>query len=1168
MPTMSTKPVPDLEEDCMVPSWQSLPDHVLLQIFSYLTASDLAKTGLVCKGWLRVAFDELLWKDLFYRHWGISRSIAMAPGKYSWIQEYKRLLYHTPSVESEVLKQHADQVLHVSFSHNGKMFATCSKDGFIRVWDSTYPTSIKYKADMKKFTWKYTQYSQFNSSDTLLLVSGVHFGSLSTSGEIAVFSLEGEFVMQSRMMNKPYDVFGTWYSDCYLLSGNLHWTGHLNSCSAIWLNKAYQETVSEEESVVMRLFKFSNINASSIRTIMVADCLTEERQGLSAEERSETGSMENLDNESLALIGEAEANQEQEDINKPQEGDQSKEIEVKENQLQESAHNAQKVFQGIQVFENGEFITKYLEVDPDVPNASNKINGTIKYSNDYRQAQGPKLLSLACTSGYTSDTNGSNNGNCSDTNGSVNGNGSGSEVSEQSSESIWNLEMFEPRSEAVGDSGEKTETDGSSSDFLVPSHSYQGNQSDRTDSSLETGSSHGIANLNINLNMPTNGNEDDHVLSTSGHHGNVSVGGPSVRQGFLYPSHSGNFKHNSSVSPTSSSVSFSLSLDGTSVKDAGRMESSSSSQNVLPSKPSSDLDAVSANQFVNFVRNSAESQINSNQLRSNKSNDVSVTFNVQCNLSLSDDEKNKKPVTKSVSTVKHQESLDDIGLNSTNAAKRVLHWQQPNQGDLLRDPSTGDLSSGSELEQGQSVGQGQGQSLSQVTVSDSEATQRDRKVNFCCVDYKKKKFTPSESFSEKHGVKSSLKDKRADKSASQTGECELEMETEISGEAISGVESADSVSSMGTDSGSDILPVKCLPLLLRSPKGCDSVPNNRVNTRSRCIATMAQSRLCMGGAAFSQQDMQAESNQEINENCLPVHAVCIAGTQTFSSTVQSPDVLQDMGLTLEVTIPKPNFQPKISKSKSKSKQNKDKYLIFTKGSETYTPHQIGIKRIKPLKAFDKDGSRLLPNVADTLHNVEQPDSYDRVDHLIDMHGHIIGMALSPDQRYLYVNSRPWPKNYFIENPLYPPPIAQEIDIHVIDLLNMREVGTMHRAHKAYTSNDECFFIFLDVCEEYVASGAEDKHGYLWDRHYGLCLHKYPHTDVVNSVAFNPADPEVLITVSDDFSIKIWRSLSREKEVVKAFNKEHSIRLKHVQAIVSDTGGEYNGSTSTAQADQT
>lgn len=47
---------------------------------------------------------------------------------------------------------------------------------------------------MRKFSWKYTQYSQFNQSDTLLLVSGVHFGSPhSTSGEIAVFSVTGLF---------------------------------------------------------------------------------------------------------------------------------------------------------------------------------------------------------------------------------------------------------------------------------------------------------------------------------------------------------------------------------------------------------------------------------------------------------------------------------------------------------------------------------------------------------------------------------------------------------------------------------------------------------------------------------------------------------------------------------------------------------------------------------------------------------------------------------------------------------------------------------------------------------------------------------------------------------------------------------------------------------------
>ena len=102
----------------------------------------------------------------------------------------------------------------------------------------------------------------------------------------------------------------------------------------------------------------------------------------------------------------------------------------------------------------------------------------------------------------------------------------------------------------------------------------------------------------------------------------------------------------------------------------------------------------------------------------------------------------------------------------------------------------------------------------------------------------------------------------------------------------------------------------------------------------------------------------------------------------------------------------------------------------------------------------------------------------------------------------------------------------------------------------------CFFLqkvqILFMTIIFVYSGAEDKHGYLWDRHYGLCLKKYPHSDVVNSVAFNPVDPEVLVTVSDDFSIKIWRSLSRQKEVINAFNREHCIRLRHVRAIMSDT----------------
>lgn len=62
----------------------------------------------------------------------------------------------------------------------------------VQVWTTTYPTRLKYSANMKEYTWKYTQFTQFNSTDTLLLVSGVHFGWQSTSGEIAVFNIVGK----------------------------------------------------------------------------------------------------------------------------------------------------------------------------------------------------------------------------------------------------------------------------------------------------------------------------------------------------------------------------------------------------------------------------------------------------------------------------------------------------------------------------------------------------------------------------------------------------------------------------------------------------------------------------------------------------------------------------------------------------------------------------------------------------------------------------------------------------------------------------------------------------------------------------------------------------------------------------------------------------------------
>lgn len=612
-------------------NWYYMPDSILLSIFQYLTPKELTIAGEVCRSWHRVSRDEFLWKYLLYRTYKIDPDVGIVPGKTSWLGEFKRLAYHTPLIETEVLKEHSHQVLHVSFSHNGKMFATCSKDGYIRVWQSQYPVTIEYSHDMKTFRWKYTQFSQFNCTDTLLLVSGVHFGTPhSTSGEIAVFKVAPGFDLQCRVVNKPYDIFGTWYSERYLLSGNLHWLAHLVSTSVVWLNKANQESASEHVPIMTQLFRFYNGNASSIRAIMVANCL----------------------------------------------------------------------------------------------------------------APAP------------------------------------AETTEQQSQ-------------------------------------------------------------------PSSSNTKE------------EKGNPPSHKDLLSPSN----------------------------------EPSSSQQQEEPE-----------------VLHHASSRLQYSKLEGGFSN-----------------------------------------------------WRKLGDGFEYASP----------IQYNQEYRQVEMQRTAYESDSESENPQWEEE--------------------------------------SESGESSITEE-------------------------------------------CDT------------------------------------------------------------------DELAN---------------------------NPEKFLIFTTGSKTYTPHKVGFKRIK-LVSFPRrldPGPSLreriaqrerererqnTPSVEDWLNYESVADKFDKIDHLIDLHGHIIGMGLSPDHRYLYVNTRPWPKGYVITNPLQPPPIAQEIDIHVIDLVTLKQVGTMLRAHKAYTPNNECFFIFLDVCNEYVASGAEDKHGYLWDRHYGICLAKFPHTDVVNSVAFNPRDPEMLVTTSDDYTVKIWRSRAMVK----------------------------------------
>ncbi|XP_032425919.1 F-box/WD repeat-containing protein 5 isoform X2 [Xiphophorus hellerii] len=569
----------------------SLPDSLVLEIFLHLPHDAVLRAGLTCRQWQAVSRDEFLWRELFYSYYRIPRSVPRHPSAVSWYREFKRLYDCIPCVEVQTLREHSDQVLHLAFSHRGHRFSSCSKDCTVKLWDTERQDgniSLVHSSSMRQFNWGYTQFSQFNPDDTLLLVSGVYLGPHhSSSGEIAVISLEN-YTLLSRVRNKPYDVFGCWLNETHLISGNLHWIGNMTSCSVLWLNKAFQDIESENVNVVKRLFKIQNINASTIRTVMVAHCRRH-------------------DNPDLLLDYEAQS-----------------------------------------------------------------------------QARRQKA-----------------------------------EQDNQRHPLLFDLGASDSEEEEEAESEEQCGTDGRS---------------------------HGFSSARI------------------------------------------------------------------------------------PQPTISGLD-------------------------------------------------------------------------------HVIH-------------------------------------------------------------------------SRKH-----------------VGARELQIETQV-----------------------------------------------------------AQ----MMGRAY---------------------------TKAPDSNLIDP---------------------------SEPGEGEDKtYLLFTTGSLTYSPHQIGIKRIKPDQMTTSG-----PVLGEERSSEE---FFDSLDHVIDIHGHIIGMGLSPDHRYLYVNSRAWPKGCVISDPMSPPPIAEEIDMHVIDLKSLREERRSLRAHRAFTPNDECFFIFLDVSRDFVASGAEDKHGYIWDRHYNICLARLAHDDVVNSVAFSPADQELLLSASDDSTIKVWRS---------------------------------------------
>lgn len=69
---------------------------------------------------------------------GPSNDHPPPPAATSWYEEFRRLYDTVPCVEVQTLREHADQVLHLSFSHSGYQFASCSKDCTIKVGEHSW----------------------------------------------------------------------------------------------------------------------------------------------------------------------------------------------------------------------------------------------------------------------------------------------------------------------------------------------------------------------------------------------------------------------------------------------------------------------------------------------------------------------------------------------------------------------------------------------------------------------------------------------------------------------------------------------------------------------------------------------------------------------------------------------------------------------------------------------------------------------------------------------------------------------------------------------------------------------------------------------------------------------------------------------------------------------
>ncbi|KAE8724860.1 Transducin family protein / WD-40 repeat family protein isoform 2 [Hibiscus syriacus] len=125
----------------------------------------------------------------------------------------------------------------------------------------------------------------------------------------------------------------------------------------------------------------------------------------------------------------------------------------------------------------------------------------------------------------------------------------------------------------------------------------------------------------------------------------------------------------------------------------------------------------------------------------------------------------------------------------------------------------------------------------------------------------------------------------------------------------------------------------------------------------------------------------------------------------------------------------------------------------------------------------------------------------KVERFIEEDQPITSFSLSRDNRFLLVN------------------LANQ-EIRLWNIEDDLKLVSKYRGHKRTRFIIRSCFGGLD--EAFIASGSEDSLVYLWHRGTGELIETLPgHSGAVNCVSWNPANPHMLASASDDRTIRIW-----------------------------------------------